>query len=502
MDKRLIFFTLLLLILAWGCNSQEKNKEENSIDRHSVVAGQFYPNNKKELKTILNSYFEKAKKTISKDNTLAIISPHAGYVFSGQVAASAFNQLDARKHYENIFIIATSHQIRFEGASVYHIGDYITPLGKVEVNRELSENLTKEKYFTYRKDAHKAEHSLEVQLPFLQYHLKKEFQIVPIVIGTESKNVIKSIAKTLKPYFNKSNLFVFSTDFSHYPEFNDANTIDSITASAVLTKTPETLTKVLKQNERKHIKGLVTSMCGSPGILALLYMIENEDEVKINQIQYMNSGNSKAGGKDRVVGYWAISATGKIGGNGFVLTDSDKKALLKLARKTIEQYIEKGEVEELDSNYSDILQTKCGAFVTLHKHGNLRGCIGRFEPNLPLYKVVQKMAVSASAFDPRFSKVTTDEIKKLDIEISVLTPMKKIKSTDEIVMGKHGIYIMKNGRGGTFLPQVATETGWSKEEFLSHCAAQKAGLGPDGWKDADIFIYEALVFSENDFEKK
>jgi AmmeMemoRadiSam system protein A len=118
----------------------------------------------------------------------------------------------------------------------------------------------------------------------------------------------------------------------------------------------------------------------------------------------------------------------------------------------------------------------------------------RFEPNIPLYQVVIEMAVAAATEDYRFSPISEKELDEVEIEISVLTPFKKIKSIDEIELGKHGIYIMKNGRGGTFLPQVATSTGWSLEEFLGHCARDKAGIGYTGWKDADIYTYEAIVF--------
>jgi AmmeMemoRadiSam system protein A len=141
---------------------------------------------------------------------------------------------------------------------------------------------------------------------------------------------------------------------------------------------------------------------------------------------------------------------------------------------------------------------KAGAFVTLKENGELRGCIGRFTADIPLYQVIEEMAISSSTQDNRFLPVTAKEIDKLEIEISVLSPMKKISSIDEIVMGKHGIYIKKGWYSGTFLPQVATETGWSREEFLGHCARDKAGIGWDGWKDAEIYTYEACVFSENE----
>lgn len=181
----------------------------------------------------------------------------------------------------------------------------------------------------------------------------------------------------------------------------------------------------------------------------------------------------------------------------FSLSEKDKKDLLSIARETVKQYIGARKVPDIDAaTLSENLKTNCGAFVTLRKKHALRGCIGRFEPNEPLYKVVQQMAVASSTEDNRFSPVEPKEVDNLDIEISVLTPMRKISSVDEIELGRHGIYIKKGIRGGTFLPQVAQETGWTKEQFLGHCAQDKAGIGWNGWKDADIYIYEALVFSE------
>jgi AmmeMemoRadiSam system protein A len=154
----------------------------------------------------------------------------------------------------------------------------------------------------------------------------------------------------------------------------------------------------------------------------------------------------------------------------------------------------KPEIDE--KNLSPILKTNCGAFVTLKKNGNLRGCIGRFDASEPLYKVVQEMAIASSTQDTRFLPVESNEIPELEIEISVLTPMRRISTIDEFELGKHGIYMRKGYRSGTFLPQVAAETGWTKEEFLGHCAQDKAGFGWNGWKDAELFVYEALVFGE------
>jgi len=239
-------------------------------------------------------------------------------------------------------------------------------------------------------------------------------------------------------------------------------------------------------------------------VLALLSITEQDPDITFKTIQYKNSGDATVGDKSQVVGYNAILATrsGKDENARFTLTDKDKRDLLLIARHTIEQYIANSTVLETDTSLlSQNIKTQYGAFVTLHENNNLRGCIGRFDATEPLYKVIERMAIAASTEDYRFQPVIKNEIGKLEIEISVLTPMQKIQSIDEIQLGKHGIYIKKGSRGGTFLPQVATETGWSKEEFLGHCSEEKAGIGWNGWKDAEIYIYEALVFGERDFTK-
>jgi AmmeMemoRadiSam system protein A len=140
------------------------------------------------------------------------------------------------------------------------------------------------------------------------------------------------------------------------------------------------------------------------------------------------------------------------------------------------------------------LNSKCGAFVSLHKHGRLRGCIGHFGEDVPLHEIVAEMARAAAFEDPRFTPLRRDELDDLDIEISVLTPMRRIQSLDEFELHRHGIYIRKGYRSGTFLPQVADEVNWTKEEFVGHCSQDKAGLGWDGWRDAELYVYEAIVF--------
>ena len=499
---------LLLTIIVVECNSQSGDlQNQNCIDREPVVAGSFYPDKPEALKNQLESFFARAEYVKTYDDVLSIIAPHAGYVYSGKVAASSYNQIDPYKEYENIFVIASSHRVMFKGASIYNKGDYVTPLGKVKVNRKLADKLIDEnEIFVFNPDAHSAEHSLEIQLPFLQYKMKKDFQIVPIVTGTQTLGEVKKIAEVLAPYFNEKNLFIISTDFSHYPNYEEAKIVDKTTSDAILSNSVVKVVDAINENASANVENLVTSLCGWPAVLTLLNITERDPEIRVIHIDYQNSGDV-LGDKSRVVGYHAIIFTKKkvqnMSENQFKLTNQEKEKLLQIARTTIDEYLSTGKILKIDkSELTSAMESDCGAFVTLHKAGVLRGCIGRFVSDEPLHAIVQKMAIAAATEDHRFPTVEKDEMSEIDLEISVLTPLKKIDSIDEIEMGRHGIYIKKGFATGTFLPQVAVETGWTREEFLGYCARNKARIGWDGWKDADIYIYEALVFGEKDIKKE
>jgi AmmeMemoRadiSam system protein B/AmmeMemoRadiSam system protein A len=499
-----IFIVTGILFLFSFCNAQTNRRQPVKIDRSPAVAGSFYPADKASLLKLLEEYFSKAPKVL-KQSPLAIIVPHAGYVFSGGVAAAGFKQIDRNAEFKHVFIIGSSHTMYFNGASVYSIGDFITPLGKVEVDTLAGWLAKKNSIITTDVQPHAREHGLEVQLPFLQYWLKKPFRIVPIILGGESPETCRQLAAALEPYFNSDNLFVISTDFSHYPNYRDSNTSDSIMAAAVLTNSSKIFLKAKYADENKETPNLVTAMCGWTSVLTLLNITEKHTDLSFQEIMHKNSGDTEAGEKGRVVGYCAIGIVQKKSESAakFDLTNDDKINLLKIARETISQYIRNRTNVDIDKRLiSANLLTPAGAFVTLKENGELRGCVGNFQASQPLYLTVRSMAIAAATQDTRFEPVKPSEVDKLEIEISVLTPMQKIKSIDEIEMGKHGIYIKKGNNAGTFLPQVATETHWTKKEFLGHCAQDKAFIGWDGWKDADIYTYEALVFGEKDFKDK
>lgn len=505
MRKKIGYLLLLIMMLGNIFSARgQSNRSSERVDRKPCVAGQFYPGEATELSRELKTYFNLAEPRRA-ENLQAIVVPHAGYVFSGQIAAHGYNQIAPEAEYDRIFLIGSSHRTYFDGASVYNAGNYITPMGTVEVDRKLANELIREhKVFDFREDAHLTEHSLEVQVPFLQYHLKPGFKIVPIVIATQSEKTIKKLADALKPYFNPRNLFVISSDFSHYPTWEQANKVDHITAEAIASNNPESFMGALAENEKKAVPGLATSMCGWSSMLTILNITQDMPGIEIKPLAYQNSGDAGFGDKNRVVGYWAITITRQQDDEDeFSLSEKDMQDLLNVARTTIDQYVQDKTIPDIDqSAYSETLLTHAGAFVTIHKKDKLRGCIGRFNPDVPLYRVVQDMAVSAATKDYRFPPVEADELGKIDIEISVLTPLKKINSIDEIELGRHGIYIKQGYNSGTFLPQVAESTGWNLEEFLGHCARDKARIGWDGWKTAEIFTYEAIIFDEKDFAKQ
>jgi len=306
-----VCYVLLIFFIAMETYSQSTKS-----DRQPVAAGRFYSANSETLKRDLDLLFENCVKTKSQGTVRALVSPHAGYIYSGKVAASAFSSVDRNTQYKNIFVIGSSHVMAFDGASLYDSGDFITPLGKLTVNREIASKLRKEKVFSFPGNAHFQEHSLEVQMPFIQYYFKNNPMIIPIIIGTTNHNSIRKISEALRPWFTKENLFLISSDFSHYPSYSTANSVDKATADAIVSGDPEKFLATLRKNSYVEDPGLSTSMCGWTSGLLLLYLAEGQENLSFLKVDYCNSGDSKYGSRDEVVGYNAITLIEK---------NSDKK---------------------------------------------------------------------------------------------------------------------------------------------------------------------------------
>ena len=492
---------MLLAVLVAAKTDTTLNAETmdtNSV-RKPAVAGSFYPSSAKEILSMTQGWLHPVDAQVAPQ---AVIVPHAGYVFSGEVAASAFNRIPKRHPYKRIFLLGPSHRVGFSGASVDTMYAYAeTPLGRVAIDIETGKELLKTASFTCRNDAHDREHCLEVQLPFLQMMYEEVPPIVPIVIGTQRLEILEDIADSLEPYFNEENLFVISSDFSHYPSYKDAQASDLYLANAIEQGGLEEFLKALRYIRKMDFTGQDTAACGACAIAVLLSMMDTQgrDRFDVDHVMYRNSGDSPYGDKDRVVGYNSIviSRNQKTDDHLFHFTDDEKKGMIAAARSAIYSALRMD--YDGEATPVGILKEKgYGVFVTLHLNGRLRGCIGRFTSSDSLFETIQDMARSAAFSDPRFPSLSRSEAPRVEIEVSVLSPLKRISSVDEFKLGRDGIYMIKGSRHGTFLPQVATETGWSTEEFLGHCAQDKAGIGYYGWKDAELYTYQTEIVNESE----
>lgn len=412
---------------------------------------------------------------------MAIIAPHAGYVFSGQVAAYAYKTIQ-EKNYQSVVIIAPSHQWAFDGCSIYMSGGYETPIGTASVDASLAADIASATGFTYIEQAHKAEHSVEIQVPFVQKILPKA-KIVPIVMGVPSEATVSRLAEGLKKATDgKKVLLIASTDLSHFLTKEQANQKDKETIELIRELKADEI--IRKCQKRENI------MCGGGPVAATLLWAKDKAGVKI--LRYSDSSEASQD-ESRVVGYLAAALVVEPVSEDFRLSGQEKKELLDLAYATVNMYVREKKLPEFTPR-TDNLRRKCGAFVTLKKHGELRGCIGFIEPVLPLHQAVMQASVYAACKDSRFLPVTRDELEDIDVEISVLTPLKKIRQPNRIMVGKHGLVIAMDGKRGLLLPQVAVEHNWTRETFLEQ-ACLKAGLPKNAWRSgADIFVFEAIVF--------
>ena len=499
-------YKLILLILTTMMMMNCKGQPATPTVRPATQAGRFYESDPRALANEIDSLLARHAYGGSYDNVAALIVPHAGYYFSGNVAASAYARLDPQRKYKRIFLLGPSHHEWLDGASVNTEADYYaTPLGQVPVDRETAASLPTT-LFSYTPAAHDREHCLEVQLPFLQRCFKDVPPIVPIIISTNDFTKLKRMAEALKPWFTDDNLFVISSDFSHYPTYSDACDVDAKTGKAVESGDVNQFIAAIESNRRSGIRNLGTSACGEFPIITLLLMLDSQYQVK--HILYQNSGDIDNHDPSRVVGYHSFAII-RSEEKAFTLSDEEKRMLKDIALQSIRDSLDgkpssfttqslklktQSSLQSKAAEPSAKLKAHCGAFVSLHKQGRLRGCIGHFGEDTPLWEIVAEMARAAAFEDPRFPPLSRNELDDTDIEISVLTPMRRIQSLDEFQLHRHGIYIRKGYRSGTFLPQVADEVNWTKEEFVGHCSQDKAGLGWDGWRDAELYVYEAIVF--------
>ena len=455
-----------------------------------VVAGSFYPAESVLLAGQVTNYLNDAKPEAINGDIIALISPHAGYIYSGPVAAYGYKAISGRK-YDTVVIIGISHHVLFDGVAYLEKDLYHTPLGDVPIDLEFTRKLARTEKDTLCKNpqAYEEEHSAEVEIPFLQMSLK-DFKIVVLLMGRPDYATCSKLARGLVKIIKESGrkvLIVASTDLSHYYQYDDAVAKDRVTLSELLNFDARRFAEAISAGE--------CELCGSAPVITALIAGKDLGADKIQILKYANSGDT-AGDKSRVVGYASVVIY-KYKEEERMLNSGQKKELLDIARKTVESYVRDAKIPEFKETDPGLLGQE-GAFVTLHKKGELRGCIGNIIGTQPLWMTVRDMAVESSTRDPRFEPVAPDELKDIKIEISVLSQPKRVQDINEIKMGTHGVIVKRGFNNGVFLPQVATETGWSRDEFLSNLCAHKAGLPADAWKDkkTELYTFTAQVFGE------
>jgi len=499
-----IILTALLLFPDKGL-AQEPGA---AMERKAAFAGTFYPARKSALESRLKQLFQDAGQILESGDlshedapVQSIIVPHAGYDYSGTVAAAGYYHIPKSASYKNIFIITTTHRQQFDGISVCQAASYSTPLGKVEVNGQIAASLIKQNpNILYRPEAHEREQGIEVQLPFIQYHFTQVPSVIPIVMGSSSLESARDLATALLPWFTPENLFIISADFSRYPSYTDAIRIDQSTANAIISGNPERFYRTLREVSQQEGSRLSTPSGDWSSLMTLLYMSHSRQGLNYEPLLYQNSGDSPLGDRSRVVGYWAIRGQEKAEEEGTgTLSAAEKNLLLSISRSTLESYIQSEVIPQLPTaDLTATLKQPASALVSLYLGDRLRGCIEYLTPAIPLAAMVQEMTIASATLDPRFAPVEATELGYIRIEISLLSPLQKISSPDEIDPLKHGIYLIKDEHRGLYLPGKALEKQWSNEELLSHCSKEKAGLGWEDWKDADLYIFEAISFSEED----
>ena len=468
--------------------------------RPAVVSGQFYPANAPELRQLVEGFFQQAEDKKRLPHVIGLVAPHAGLIYSGQTAAYAYHQVKGGQ-YDAVVILAPSHREYINGVAIWAKGAYQTPLGLVPVNEEIAAAImAAESDIRHQPAVHQQEHSLEVQLPFLQVAFSN-LKIVPLVVQDYSLENCKKIASAIVAGCqHKKVLLVASSDLYHGENYTKCLQMDKNTLANMAAFDPETLHKTFSNGE--------SMACGAGPVIIMQLAAR---ELGANKVKILSRTNSNDVVHERggyVVGYAALAVyedmvddesernvEGRMG-----LSLAEKRQLLDLASRTIAHAVRGEEIPDFQI-VAPILNENRGAFVTIHKKGNLRGCIGYIVAYKPLYQTIIEMAQAAALRDTRFSPVRPEELSDLELEISVLTPLRQIDDVAEIEVGRHGIIIERGYSTGLLLPQVATDYGWDRETFLAQ-TCRKAGLPPDAWsqKGTRIKIFSADVFSEKELD--
>ncbi len=467
-------------------------------ERPPAVAGQFYPADPEALRSNVDGFLSRAARHPLEGELVAILVPHAGYEYSGAVAAEGFRAIASDP--ATVVLLGPSHHVGVRGAALVAHGSFRTPLGTVPIDETLAGRLlAASPVFAEQADAHAPEHSLEVQLPFLQRRFKN-FRIVPILMNTDDREVARkaglAIAEAIR---GRKVLLVISSDLSHYPPRDTARAVDETFLRALARLDPEfqqlTGHWLMSRGEPQE----ETVACGETALWAGLYAVRALGADRAQLLRYANSGEIVPATAGRSVGYGAVAfvRSGRAPRTEFTLDEPARKRLLAAARSSIAEGLA-GKTFALEPLQDDRdFNLPAAVFVTLTQGGHLRGCIGTTVPQFGLWEAVRYFARSAAFEDQRFKPLEPRELAATHIEISILSSPHRVTNAGAIVPGRDGVVVRKGSRSGLFLSTVWEQLP-DKTQFLDEVCSQKAGLSPDCWKDpsVELQVFRSEVFAE------
>ncbi len=469
------------------------------VVRPAAVAGSWYPGDAKALAKLVDGLLADAKppKPGGTGPLRALIVPHAGFRYSGPGAAAGYTLL-RRSQPRRVVVVGPSHRGRFRGLSIANVTHYRTPLGDIPLDLEAVTALRRATLVRAHDQAHQREHSIEMQLPMLQRVLKPGWTLVPVLVGGMDASDYARAAELLKTLADDRTLFVASGDFTHYgpnygyvpfpPDEGVATALRDLDMGAYAQIAARSASGFADYRRRTGI-----TACGFGSVSVLLHLVGPSAEPTL--LRYYTSGEV-GGDYTNSVSYLTVAFTaarpfGARAGPD-ALPDEQMKVLHGLATRALHRAVNEGasavRADELvdPATLDPRLRKPSGAFVTLKRDDRLRGCIGHIVAHEPLYRAVASNAVSAALRDRRFRPVKSDELATLDVEVSVLSPLRRVPSYEAFEVGRHGVVLSKHGRRAVYLPEVATEQGWDRAQTLSHLA-RKAGLPNDAWREGATF---------------
>ncbi len=477
--------------------------------RPAALAGSWYEGDASALQEKISGYLANVPENDVAGHPVALLVPHAGHRYSGAIAARAYATLQGRT-YSRVYILGPAHKTALKGVAFPRgTTHFETPLGQIPLAMDVVDELLQQPLFVEHPSAHRNEHSIEIQLPFLQTVLPHGFELVPMVVSRLNRAEIDTVSNAIRAVLRPGDLLIASSDFTHYGErFSYLGPPGKEFGPAAAPARLQALLdaawiEIEKGDGEAFLRHKVESGDTICGFLPIALLLKAMPVAAKPQLLGSDMSGHMTGSFAESVSYLSAVFTGLWPYSGVTgeagLSSDEKGLLLALARRQVDAYVNRQErlaKESLDVTLTSRLKADCGTFVTLKQGGRLRGCIGNIMPVKPLYQAVLDNAVNAAHFDRRFKPVQPEELARTTVEVSVLTPPVKQQDWRDFVIGRDGIILSKPEGSAVFLPQVAVEQGWTLEETLNHLS-RKAGLGLDGWRKGATFqTFEAIVFHE------